>query len=134
MRIKKGYKYQLPTGTHILLPIKGVALEVPGFLKLHESGLLEISAGYAWDGPSGPTFDNPKTLFPSLVHDAIYQLDSISEEHDLKEIADWIFYRLMQVNRNGEIKSRVWYWAVSNYGDPKPRKSLDMPTEMPDKW
>ena len=35
---------------------------------------LTIYKGYAWDGPSGPTWDTENFMRGSLVHDALYQL------------------------------------------------------------
>lgn len=40
---------------------------------LRAKGLLKISAGYAWDGPSRIP-DTRGNLFASLVHDSLYQL------------------------------------------------------------
>ena len=37
-------------------------------------GRLTCSACYAWDGPSGPTFDTPTNMRASLFHDALCQL------------------------------------------------------------
>ncbi len=36
--------------------------------------ILTIYARYAWDGPSGPTFDTPTNMRASLFHDALCQL------------------------------------------------------------
>ena len=44
------------------------------FYSLTVGGLLTIKAGYAWDGPSGPTFDTPDFMRGSLVHDLLYQM------------------------------------------------------------
>ena len=41
---------------------------------LDHAGTLRISAEYAWDGPSGPTFDTKNFMRASLVHDALHQL------------------------------------------------------------
>ena len=35
---------------------------------------LRILEGYAWDGPSGPTWDTTNWMRASLIHDALYQL------------------------------------------------------------
>lgn len=76
IRYKGGYQYQLCYDyTHFV--------GIPGrvntrFLVLLEGDLL-IRAGYAWDGPSGPTVDTPSFMRGSLVHDALYQL--IREGH-----------------------------------------------------
>ena len=45
-----------------------------GFIKITKDGMLTIKKGYAWDGPSGPTFDTKNFMIGSLVHDALYQL------------------------------------------------------------
>ena len=50
-------------------------IETP-FLSLSTTGVLHIKAGYAWDGPSGPTIDRPRkhVMRGALIHDALYQL------------------------------------------------------------
>ena len=37
-------------------------------------GELTVLVRYAWDGPSGPTFDTPTNMRASLFHDALCQL------------------------------------------------------------
>ncbi len=37
-------------------------------------GILIVKSHYAWDGPSGPTFDTPTNMRASLFHDALCQL------------------------------------------------------------
>ncbi|WP_078124387.1 DUF1353 domain-containing protein [Leptospira alexanderi] len=76
----KNYKYQLVkpcsfqttiiTNTPIQIGITGVKV----FVNLNREGLLNIDAGYAWDGPSGPTIDTKTFIRASLIHDALYQL------------------------------------------------------------
>ncbi|EMJ66210.1 hypothetical protein LEP1GSC051_1244 [Leptospira sp. P2653] len=60
--------------------------DVKIFVDMTPDGLLSIDAGYAWDGPSGPTIDTRTFLRGSLVHDALYQL---MREKKL----DWKLYR-----------------------------------------
>ena len=73
----KGYKYQLTKNhKHILkndslIPTSNIET---GFISLDTSGLLTIKAGYAWDGPSGPTIDTDNFMRGSLIHDCLYQL------------------------------------------------------------
>ena len=38
------------------------------------TGRLLVHTRYAWDGPSGPTFDTPTNMRASLFHDALCQL------------------------------------------------------------
>lgn len=70
---REGYKYQLSKNYSIQTDIKGYSAK-NDFCHLHKNGILEIKSGYAWDGPSGPTFDTPDFMRGSLVHDALYQL------------------------------------------------------------
>lgn len=97
-----------------------------GFINL-EDGVLNISQGYAWDGASGPTFDTKKTMRPSLVHDALYQL---MREGILpvayKGMADRIFYELLKENKMWGIRARVWYRAVV-VGGPTSSYVLEAP-------
>lgn len=74
IRYTSGYKYQLEedyeTETGIL-PLK------PGgnnFVQITLLGKLLLRAGYAWDGPSGPTVDTPDFMRASAGHDGLYQL------------------------------------------------------------
>lgn len=71
---KKGYKYQLTRTATLQTTFRPLQDLHTKFITLYKSGLLEIRAGYAWDGPSGPTFDTPSFMFGSLFHDALYQL------------------------------------------------------------
>jgi len=71
---KEGYKYQLSFGFSIQTGIKcGEHIETK-YLVLNKNGILVIRPGYAWDGPSGPTYDSKAYMVASLVHDALYQL------------------------------------------------------------
>lgn len=74
MKYRAGYKYQLAETEVFYTPIKPLKLIQSGFLTLTVAGTLTIRRGYAWDGPSGPTWDTKSTLRGSAFHDAIYQL------------------------------------------------------------
>lgn len=71
---RSGYKYQLAETYELsvlICPPEKIETE---FIDLDPEGWLSIKAGYAWDGPSGPTFDTKSFMRGSLVHDALYQL------------------------------------------------------------
>ncbi|MEQ9363266.1 MAG: DUF1353 domain-containing protein [Leptospirales bacterium] len=76
-RIRK-YKYQLMADYQLATGLNRANAEparVPGdYVVLAPDGLMTIKQGYAWDGPSGPTFDTKNFMRGSLVHDAFYQL------------------------------------------------------------
>jgi hypothetical protein len=69
-----GYKYQLKKNYSVDIPLMPELEIVSQFIGLSEAGFLSIKSGYAWDGPSGPTFDTQNFMRASLVHDALYQL------------------------------------------------------------
>lgn len=70
----KGYKYQLTQTTEFQVNIRPDVDVKTDFVSLTTKGILTIKAGYAWDGPSGPTIDTITFMRGSLVHDALYQL------------------------------------------------------------
>ncbi|TGK36046.1 hypothetical protein EHQ12_05745 [Leptospira gomenensis] len=76
----KNYKYQLlktytfPTGIATETNLNIGNPDIKSFVEISRDGRLRIEAGYAWDGPSGPTNDTKNFIRGSLVHDALYQL------------------------------------------------------------
>lgn len=69
----EGYKYQLHQDYRVQTEIKGHCV-ADAFYCLTTDGQLFIRAGYAWDGPSGPTIDTKSFMRGSLVHDVFYQM------------------------------------------------------------
>ncbi|MBS3964078.1 MAG: hypothetical protein KGZ80_06210 [Methylomonas sp.] len=127
-----GYKYQLKQ--HYSLPQSAILPDRPvdtAFIALDASGVLLIRAGYAWDGPSGPTIDTKNFMRGSLVHDALYQL--MREGHlDLvahRDPAD----RLLQTLciEDGMSRIRAWwvYEAVKRFGKPSASPAQNHPME-----
>lgn len=106
---KKGYKYQLTDSyqTDIkILPEKEV--DTP-YIKLTTQGNLTIKAGYAWDGPSGPTIDTLNFMRGSLVHDALYQLmrnGELDSKRD-KDPADRLLQKMCK--KDGMKSARAWW-------------------------
>lgn len=127
---KAGYKYQLSISEYpLMLPI------APGdeifhynrnteiisvdddmdhvkcgpFLALWPSGKMRIYEGYAWDGPSGPAFDTPNFMTPSMVHDALYQLmrNRVIPRDPFRAMADEIMYQMCK--RRGMCGARAWW-------------------------
>lgn len=77
IKIRK-YKYRLMADYQVDTGLKRDGTDtarVPGdYVTLQPDGTMRIQQGYAWDGPSGPTFDTKTFMRGSLVHDAFYQL------------------------------------------------------------
>lgn len=67
------YKYLLHQDLVVKTSIEGAAFQIPKYVYLTQDGWLTIKAGYAWDGPSGPTWDTPDFMSGSCIHDALYQ-------------------------------------------------------------
>jgi hypothetical protein len=106
IKYKAGYKYQLEENYGILTPIILPMPVMNSFIKLDMGGFLTIKAGYAWDGPSGPTYDSPSFMRGSLVHDALYQLlraDLIGQRY--RETADAMLRDLC-------IEDGMWKWRA----------------------
>lgn len=130
---KKGYEYQLEKSFEILTGI--VPLQEGGndFVKINKSGILTLSRGYAWDGPSGPAIHTPNFLRGSLVHDALYQLIRMG-------VLDETFHRLQAdkllkelVLEDGMNSLRAWwvFKAVHWFGGVYMRNRSDEILQAP---
>lgn len=115
---RKGYKYQSAESfiCHVnIFPDFDIITE---FIQLRTDGTLFIRKGYAWDGASGPTYDDRYNMRGSLVHDALYQLI----RHGLirienREVVDEEFYLI--IIEDGMNSFRAWYYwkAVGLFGN-----------------
>ena len=74
IKYRGGYKYQLAEDYAVYVNIHPETHIRTPYIDLTKSGVLTIRRGYAWDGPSGPTFDTKNFMRGALVHDALYQL------------------------------------------------------------
>jgi hypothetical protein len=133
MLYTKGYKYQLKENFDITIPIQpGQGKFTSGpFLRLYPTGLLKIKAGYAWDGCSGPTYDDDTNMTAGLVHDALYQLirNDVLPIEPFRKMADDMLKELCI--KNGMSSIRAWYYhlAVRKFGGSaveKPKEVYDV--------
>ena len=115
---RTGYKYQLVKSYKAFV---GIYADVPcgnSFIDVNHQGYITIKAGYAWDGPSGPTVDSKNFMRGSLVHDALYQL--MREDHlsasQHRNTADKLLRKMCR--EDGMTAIRAWwvYQAVKNFG------------------
>lgn len=125
---QQGFKYQLEKSYAVETGITGWEIE-HAYLKLCEDGRLYVDAGYAWDGPSGPTFDTSNFMRGSLVHDALYQL--MREEklpRSLRDTADQLLRKLCR--EDGMSWLRAWWvyqgvkWFASKATLPSNRREI----------
>lgn len=108
----KNYKYQLLERHSITIPIKPIAKIKAPFIRLGKTGRLQILKGYAWDGCSGPTWNDKKNMRGGLVHDAIYQLLREGYLGDIEGkrrlIADKLLRQICL--EDGMSRLRAWYY------------------------
>jgi hypothetical protein len=109
---RKGYKYQLADGYEVQLGYKGgenLIELADDWTWLTEDGRLLVTAGYAWDGASGPAMDTPTIMRASLVHDALYQLIRLGslDKPTWKPRADKELRRICR--EDGMSRFRSWY-------------------------
>lgn len=114
-----GYKYQLCADYAVKISICPAKRIQTPFITLEPDGSLLIKNGYAWDGPSGPTWDTKTFMRGSLVHDALYQLARLRLlSVDLREQMDREL-RLICLE-DGMSAARAWwvYQGVRYFGKP----------------
>ena len=110
IRYRSGYKYQLVEEYSVrVVVIPDEDIDTEFFIALSTDGVLVIKRGYAWDGPSGPTFDTKNFMRGSLVHDALYQLmrQGLLLTERWREAADLELWRICR--EDGMSRIRAWW-------------------------
>lgn len=69
-----GYKFQLREDCCIQTRVYPSEVLKTELVQLHPDGTLVIRKYFAWDGCSGPTWDDKTNARACLVHDALYYL------------------------------------------------------------
>ena len=109
IKYQSGYKYQLTCQYNFNLPAKFSFKKVDTrYIGITSNVRLVIEAGYAWDGPSGPTVDTKNFMRGSVVHDALYQL--IREGHlprSQRKYADELLRKMCR--EDGMSRLRAWW-------------------------
>jgi len=96
-----------------IFPEKDIETE---FIRLSTKGLLELSVGYWWGGPTGakPTRDS---LRGTAVHDALYRLFRLGLlDLEWKPLVDEILRRLCIQDGMDEGKAKAWEWFTNRFG------------------
>lgn len=125
----KNYKYQLVKSYNFQTEIKtDLSLkigksEVKVFVNLDPEGLLKIEAGYAWDGPSGPTIDTKTFIRGSLIHDALYQLmrEEKLDRIKYRENADQLLKKICLEDGMNSFRASYVYQFVRWFGESAAR-------------
>lgn len=134
IKYKAGYKYQLVEDYRVDLSGHLPHSNVVGNYYLLSGGTLTVTAGYAWDGPSGPTFDTKAFMRGSLVHDVLYQMIRNKQVGhptiDIRKVADNILKQLVREDGMSAIRAYWVYRAVRLFGAKaasKPKKVFTAP-------
>ena len=107
------HKYQLMADYSIEVRLCPAEAIDTLFIDLSEEGILTIYTGYAWDGCSGPTIDDPTNMRAGLVHDALYQL--LREGHispGCRLYADTLFRDICIEDGMPKWRAKYYYKAV----------------------
>jgi hypothetical protein len=129
-----GYKYQLTNSYVYELTNEGLNtlvdndwIDIRPEINGTNQWWIHIKKGYAWDGPSGPTYDTDNFMEGSLVHDALYQLmreGQLAPEN--RQRADLLLYKLCRRDGMSWLRAKMVYHAVQIFGKknatPKPKK------------
>ena len=129
MKYRKGYKYQLAETEIFHTPFRPIQKIVTEFITLDIDGTLTVLAGYAWDGPSGPTIDTPSSMRGALAHDALYQLmrqQLLSQDYRKK--ADEYMYTCLIEDGMWKWRAKLWRRELNKFAgfaaDPKNKKKI----------
>ena len=119
---KEGYKYQLTRPYSVETGIcPPTTIDYP-YWTLHDNGLLEVSAGFAWDGASGPTWDTKSSMRPSLVHDCFCQMakDRRIDYKTFAPLYNQLFRDMCVEDGMWPIRADIWRAGVivGRGGDP----------------
>ena len=123
---RTGYKYQLASEYITRTDIRPVsAVETP-YIELTPEGVLTIRGSYAWDGPSGPTFDSKSALRGSLEHDAKTQLMRLGLiPRNEKQKMDDEFYDTCVEDGMWKWRASAWRTMLRYFGDASTRPSAE---------
>ena len=126
----RNYKYQLVEPYCLFIGITGFSIDT-GYLKLSVEGWLEISKGYAWDGPSGPTIDTLDFMRSSLVHDALYQLIRLEKiPYHYKQYADLLLKKICLEDGMSTFRANYVYQSVRYFGGASAKPGTEKPDEI----
>jgi hypothetical protein len=122
------WKYRLAEAYEIDISITGRTLVSSGEYIRLDAGHLCIKKGYAWDGPSGPTYDSANFMRGSLVHDCLYQLlrEGLLAQ-GYRKLADDILRQHCLEDGMSRARARMVWWGVRTFGAKAARPALPVP-------
>jgi len=125
-KVPKHWKYILTKDAYIRLSRRFYGGMILGtFIEL-DGRWLRLKKGYAWDGPSGPTFDTPDAMEGSAAHDALWQLimeGLIDKKH--KRATDRELKLICIRNGMWKWRANLWYWTLGFVTVASRKRKLD---------
>lgn len=118
---RKGFKYQLTRDCVLKSSVFPLEDIITDFYEIHKDGTLIGKKGYAYDGPSGPTFDSKCAMRPALGHDIVYQ--AMREgliPWSFKSAIDDDFYFWLLEDGMWNWRAVMWHRAVVKHGGREP--------------
>ena len=119
------YKYKLAEDYEHQTALTEGPRAIGDWVVLGADGVLKLKQGYAWDGPSGPSFDTPSFMRGSLVHDALYQMmrnGLLPPER--RQYADEMLRTICRTDGMNWLRAQGVYRAVRLFGaaaaEPRP--------------
>lgn len=127
----KGYKYQLRRPAYFqtnIYPPEPIELDL---VYMGTDGLVIVRKYFAWDGASGPTWDDHTNMAASLLHDVLYYLIRIGKlDPRCRLRVDDELWRRMVIDGAFKIRANYYCWAVNTFGrsgaDPKNKRKVLM--------
>lgn len=126
---KEGFKYQLARGfIHQLRYNPNVEIKTD-FITIDLNGVMSLANYYAWDGPSGPTYDSKNSMRGSLVHDPLYQLMRMGLlPLSYRHFVDDEMYLILREDGMSWIRAKCWHWGLTYKAEsaalPKNKKKI----------
>ena len=132
IRYREGYKYQLADDAAFkmgFMPHKSILTK---WVEFGSDGWLIIKAGYAWDGPSGPTFDDHTNMRGSLMHDACYQLMRMGLlDEEYRKHVDIAFKNMCIEDGMNWVRAELYFEGVHLFGQQYAEQQEDKVYEAP---
>jgi hypothetical protein len=80
--------------------------------------VFSLANEYAWDGASGPVFNEKDVIRASLIHDACYQLIRLGElDMSYRDKADRLFEKICVDDGVNKMIAKVYYNALKLFGE-----------------
>lgn len=112
------YKYKLAETYEHKLSFTVPNDIITEYIELYKDGTLIIKKDYAWDGPSGLTFDDDSNMRGSCIHDSGYQLLRAGLLEELyRDKFDEEFKKVCLEDDMDELRAEIYFLGVHVFGE-----------------